>query len=47
MSKKDTKFGADVMGALKEVRAHRLGETDLTSRVVDTTSPKAAPLECE
>jgi hypothetical protein len=46
MRKKDTKFGADVMGALKEVRAHRLEDTDLPSRVVDTTSPKAAPLAC-
>ncbi len=40
MSKKDTKFGKDLMGALKEVRAHRRGEIALPARIVDTISAR-------
>ncbi len=40
MSKKDTKFGSDLMTALKEVRAHRRGEIALPVRNVDTLSAK-------
>ena len=38
MSKKDTKFGSDLMEALHEVRAHRRGEIALPSRIVDVIS---------
>jgi putative transcriptional regulator len=38
MSKKDTKFGRDLLDALKEVRAHRRGEIALPVRNVDTVS---------
>jgi putative transcriptional regulator len=38
MSKKDTKFGSDLLQALKEVKAHRRGEIALTSRRVDVIS---------
>jgi putative transcriptional regulator len=40
MSKKDTKFGSDLMTALKEVRAHRRGEIALPVRNVDTISAR-------
>ncbi len=40
MSKKDTKFGSDLLAALKEVRAHRRGEIALPSRNVDTISAR-------
>ena len=40
MSKKDTKFGSDLMGALKEVSAHRRGKVALPSRIVDVVSAK-------
>jgi putative transcriptional regulator len=40
MSKKDTKFGSDLIGALKEVRAHRRGEIALPARMVDTISAR-------
>lgn len=40
MSKKDTKFGSDLMEALKEVRAHRRGEIALPSRKVDVISAR-------
>jgi putative transcriptional regulator len=35
MSKKDTKFGNELLEALEEVRAHRRGEIALPSRVVE------------
>jgi putative transcriptional regulator len=38
MSKKDTKFGKELVEALKEVRAHRRGEIALPTRVVDVIS---------
>jgi putative transcriptional regulator len=38
MAKKDTKFGKDLLAALKEVRAHRRGEIALPSRNVDVIS---------
>ncbi len=38
MSKKDTKFGSDLMQALKEVQAHRRGEIALPSRNFDVLS---------
>ena len=38
MSKKDTKFGAELLGALQDVRAHRRGEIALPTRVVDVIS---------
>lgn len=38
MSKKNTKFGSDLIEALKEVRAHRRGEIALPSRKVDVLS---------
>lgn len=40
MSKKDTKFGSDLIEALKEVRAHRRGEIALPSRNVDVISAR-------
>jgi putative transcriptional regulator len=40
MSKKDTKFGAELLEALKEVRAHRRGEIALSTRVVDVLSAR-------
>jgi putative transcriptional regulator len=40
MSKKDTKFGSDLIAALKEVRAHRQGETALPTRIVDSMSAR-------
>lgn len=40
MSKKDTKFGSDLIAALKEVRAHRRGETALPTRIVDSMSAR-------
>jgi putative transcriptional regulator len=40
MSKKDTKFGKDLIGALKEVRAHRRGEIALPVRNVDAISAR-------
>jgi putative transcriptional regulator len=40
MSKKDTKFGNELLEALEEVRAHRRGEIALPSRVVDVISAK-------
>ena len=40
MSKKDTKFGSDLMAALKEVRAHRQGEIALPTRIVDSMSAR-------
>jgi putative transcriptional regulator len=38
MSKKDTRFGRELVEALKEVRAHRRGEIALPTRVVDVIS---------
>ncbi len=38
MTKKDTKFGKDLMSALKEVRAHRRGEIALPVRNADAIS---------
>ena len=38
MSKKDTKFGTDLLEALTEVRAHRRGEIALPTRVVNVIS---------
>ena len=38
MSKKNTKFGAELLGALQDVRAHRRGEIALPTRVVDVIS---------
>jgi putative transcriptional regulator len=38
MSKKNTKFGSDLMQALKEVKAHRRGEIALPSRNFDVLS---------
>jgi hypothetical protein len=38
MSKKDTKFGAELIEAFKEVRAHRRGEIALPTRIVDVIS---------
>lgn len=38
MKKKDTKFGSDLLTALKEVRAHRRGEIALPARIVDVIS---------
>jgi hypothetical protein len=38
MSKKDTKFGLDLMQALKEVQAHRRAEIILPSHKVDANS---------
>ena len=38
MTKKDTKFGSDLLSALKEVQAHRRGEIALPTRVVDVIS---------
>jgi putative transcriptional regulator len=40
MSKKDTKFGSDLLAALQDVRAHRNGEIALPSRTVDVLSAK-------
>jgi putative transcriptional regulator len=40
MSKKDTKFGSDLIEALEEVRAHRRGEIALPSRDVDVISAR-------
>jgi putative transcriptional regulator len=40
MTKKDTKFGADLISALQEVRAHRRGEIALPSRKVNVISAK-------
>ena len=40
MSKKDTKFGIELLDALKEVRAHRRGEIALPTRIVDVISAK-------
>ncbi len=40
MSKKDAKFGSDLIGALKEVRAHRRGEIALPRRIVDVISAR-------
>ena len=40
MSKKNTKFGSDLIEALKEVRAHRQGEIALPSRKVDVLSAR-------
>jgi putative transcriptional regulator len=40
MSKKDTKFGVELLEALKEVRAHRRGEIALPTRIVDVISAK-------
>ena len=38
MSKKNTKFGSDLIQALKEVKAHRRGEIALPSRNFDVLS---------
>jgi putative transcriptional regulator len=38
MAKRDTKFGSDLMDALKEVHAHRRGEIALPSRKIDVLS---------
>lgn len=38
MKKKDTKFGSDLLDALKEVRAHRRGEIALPTRIADVIS---------
>ncbi len=38
MKKKDTKFGADLMAALKEVHMHRRGEIALPTRLVNVIS---------
>ena len=38
MSKRDTKFGSDLLSALKEVRAHRRGEIALPVRNADAVS---------
>jgi putative transcriptional regulator len=38
MSKKDSKFGSDLMQALQEVKAHRRGEIALPSRHIDVLS---------
>jgi putative transcriptional regulator len=35
MADKDTEFGAELIEALKEVRAHRRGEISLPTRIVD------------
>jgi hypothetical protein len=35
MSKKDTKFGSDLMQALKEVQAHQRGEIALPARKLE------------
>ena len=40
MSKKNTKFGFDLMQALKEVQAHRRGEIALPSRKVDVLTAR-------
>lgn len=40
MSKNDTKFGKDLLSALKEVRAHRRGEIALPVRNVDALSAR-------
>jgi putative transcriptional regulator len=40
MSKKDTKFGSDLMRALQDVRAHRRGEIALPSRKIDVMSAR-------
>lgn len=40
MSKKVTKFGSDLMQALKEVQAHRRGEIALPSRQIDVISAR-------
>lgn len=40
MNKKDTKFGSDLMRALKEVAAHRRGEIALPSRKIDVISAR-------
>lgn len=40
MSKKDTKFGSDLIDALKEVKAHRRGDVSLQSRKVDVLSAR-------
>ena len=40
MSKKNTKFGSDLMQALKEVQAHRRGEIALPSRKVDVLTAR-------
>jgi putative transcriptional regulator len=40
VKRKDTRFGADLMGALKQVRAHRNGEIALPTRHVDSLSAK-------
>jgi putative transcriptional regulator len=37
---RDTKFGSDLMDALKEVRAHQRGEVALPTRLVDAMSAK-------
>jgi putative transcriptional regulator len=40
MKKKNSKFGSDLMATLKEVRAHRRGETALPTRIVDSMSAR-------
>jgi putative transcriptional regulator len=40
MSKNETKFGSDLMQALKEVKAHRRGEIALPSRKIDVISAR-------
>jgi hypothetical protein len=47
MSKKYTKFGLDLMEALKEVKAHRRGEIYLPTREMEValeTHPNSATL---
>jgi putative transcriptional regulator len=39
-TKRDTKFGTDLMEALQEVRAHQRGEVALPTRLVDAISAK-------
>jgi putative transcriptional regulator len=39
-TKRDTKFGADLMEALQEVRAHQRGDVALPTRLVDAISAK-------
>lgn len=39
-TKRDTKFGSDLMAALLEVRAHQHGDVSLPTRLVDAISAK-------
>lgn len=39
-TKRDTKFGTDLMEALQEVRAHRRGDVALPTRLVDAISAR-------